>query len=98
MGGSLGSSPRVRLHVKISGGLSVITLCVLYKTAAGLGMIDSLDSRETCMEKCVFIRLGWNCSGREPPGNTDHFASLSSPETPSLGLLSCSLTLTWMTY
>lgn len=94
----MGSSPRVKLHRKIRGGLSVITHCAFDKTTAGLGMTDSLDSQEVWMEKCV-CKVGVELLRERAPGEhgTD-FASLPSAKTPSLGPQTHSLTSSWMTY
>ena len=59
--------------MKIRGDLSVITLCAFYKTTAGLGMTDSLDSGGRFGWKSVFVRLGSNRSER---GLQGHMAPL----------------------
>lgn len=61
-----GSSHRVRLHMKFSGGLSAITLCAFYKTTAGLRMIDSCNSRWDWLELCV-CQVGVEMLPRETP-------------------------------
>lgn len=96
----LGSSLRVRLHVKICvwGGLSVITLCAFYKNLCWVEtdwqpwLKCSLD-RQVCVYKA-----GVELLRESPRGTWYHFAILTSTETLLLGPHTCSLTLTWATY